>query len=156
MQVLAVEDMSKSRWEQIEALEALERGEGVRGREVIRVVPEAESEGVGEGTQRIPGSASSTPAGQGPSVDKGGPHKLVLQDVKGKTVFAIELRPVEGVGVGMMIGTKIMLRDARVARGVVLLVPEGTVVLGGKIEGLHKAWVKGRKEELLAAVGGRA
>lgn len=161
VQVLAVEDVSRSRWEQVEALEALERGEGVRGREVIRVVPDVESEGVGEATQRLPGgaaaasAASSTPAAPGLGVGRGGPHKLVLQDVKGGTVFAIELRPVEGVGLDMMIGTKMMLRDVRVARGVVLLVPEGTVVLGGKIDALHQAWVRGRKEELLTAVGPR-
>ena len=36
-QVLGVENLSKSRWEQVEELEAIERGEQTRGREIIRL-----------------------------------------------------------------------------------------------------------------------
>jgi len=39
-----------------------------------------------------------------------------------------------------------------VARGVVLMDATTTTVLGGKIEGLHKAWKEGRKTELKAAI----
>ena len=133
MQVLSVEDMSKSRWEQIEAIEALERGEGTKGREIIRVAAtdEGEDENVARG---------------------GGPHKLALQDAKGTRIYGIELKGVEGVGLGMNMGCKMVLRNVVVARGVVLLEPGTTTVLGGKIEGLHKAWKDGRKAELKAAI----
>ena len=132
MQVLSVEDMSKSRWEQIEAIEALERGEGTKGREIIRVAaPE-------EGEENVKGD--------------GGPHKLALQDAKGTRIYGIELKGVEGVGLGMSMGCKMVLRNVVVARGVVLLEPGTTTVLGGKIEGLHKAWKEGRKAELKAAI----
>ena len=135
VQVLAVEDMSKSRWEQIEAIEALERGEGTRGREIIRVAAAEEDDSAGATVQR-----------------GGGPHKLLLQDAAGRRVYGIELKGLEGVGVGMSIGCKVVLKNALVARGVVLLEPATTVVLGGKMEELHKAWKEGRKAELKAAI----
>ena len=135
VQVLAVEDMSKSRWEQIEAIEALERGEGTRGREIIRVAAVEDEDSAGTTVQR-----------------GGGPHKLVLQDAAGRRAYGIELRGLEGVGMGMSIGCKVVLKNALVARGVVLLEPATTVVLGGKIEELHKAWKEGRKAELKAAI----
>jgi RecQ-mediated genome instability protein 1 len=40
VQVLDIEDIGRSRWSQVEALEAQERGETTKGREVIRVLPE--------------------------------------------------------------------------------------------------------------------
>ena len=137
VQVLSVEDMSKSRWEQIEAIEAIERGEGTKGREIIRVAAAAE-EG-GEDNENV-------------KRDGGGTHKLALQDAKGTRVYGIELKGVEGVGLGMSMGCKMVLRNVVVARGVVLLEPGTTTVLGGKIEGLHKAWKEGRKAELKAAI----
>lgn len=141
-QVLAVEDMSKSRWEQIEAIEALERGEGTRGREIIRVA-------AGAGAAAEDGDGD----GAGGTVPKGGgPHKLLLQDAAGTRVFGIELKGLEEVGVGMSIGCKLVLKNALVARGVVLLEPATTVVLGGKIEEMHRAWKEGRKAELKAAI----
>lgn len=137
-QVLSVEDMSKSRWEQIEAIEALERGEGTKGREIIRVVAPDE-------TDEVVGNTRGSKRG-------GGPHKVLLQDSRGERVYGIELRSVEGVGLGMSIGCKILLKGAVVARGVVLLEPRTVGVLGGKIEGLHKVWKEGRKEDLKAQI----
>ena len=58
----------------------------------------------------------------------------MLQDVKGQTVYGLELKAVKGVGVGMSIGTKMVLSGVTVARGVVLLEPETVLVLGGKID----------------------
>lgn len=143
MQVLGVEDISKSRWSQVEEIEAFERGETTKGREIIRVVPPDERD-AGAGTQ-----------GQGqdglPEHGSGGTHKLLLQDVKGQTVYALELRKVDKVGLGMGIGCKLMLKGPTVARGMVLLEPRTCVVLGGKVEVLHKAWLEGRKRELIDA-----
>jgi RecQ-mediated genome instability protein 1 len=62
----------------------------------------------------------------------------VLQDVTGQAVYGLELKAAKGVGVGMSIGTKMVLSSVIVARGVVLLEPERVVVLGGKINALHK------------------
>lgn len=135
VQVLAVEDMSKSRWEQIEAIEALERGEGTRGREIVRVAPAEENEDANTNVNR-----------------SGGPHQLLLQDAQGAQVYGIELKSVEGVGLGMNIGCKMLLRNITVARGVLLLEPATTTMLGGKIEELHKAWKENRKAELKAAI----
>lgn len=135
VQVLAIEDMSKSRWEQIEAIEALERGEGTKGREIIRVAAAEDDDSAGTAIQK-----------------SGGPHKLLLQDAAGKGVYGIELKGLEGVGLGMSIGCKVVLKNTLVARGVVLLEPATVTVLGGKIEELHKAWKEGRKAELKAAI----
>ena len=134
-QVLGVEDLSKSRWEQIEAIEALERGEGTKGREIIRVTETPED----DRTTLYAGKA-------------GGPHKILLQDVRGIKVHAIELRSVHGIDLGMTIGSKIMLKNATVARGMLLLDELSTSHLGGKIDGLSEAWKKGRKNELKAAI----
>lgn len=135
VQVLGVDDMSKSRWEQVEAIEALERGEGTKGREIIRLPP-TEDEG-----------SASTDVQKG-----GGPHKLLLQDTQGLRVYGIELKDVEGVALGMNIGCKLVLKETLVARGVLLLEPRTTSLLGGKIEHLHKAWKDNRKSDLKAAI----
>ncbi|KAL8695400.1 MAG: hypothetical protein Q9218_000159 [Villophora microphyllina] len=135
LQLVGIEDMSKSRWEQIEAIEALERGEGTKGREIIRVTATEEDDD------------------SGTNVNKGGgPHKLSLQDARGTRVYGIELKDIQGVGLGMSIGCKMVLRNAAVARGMVLIEPENTTLIGGKIEVLHKAWKENRKTELKAAI----
>ncbi|KAL9602972.1 MAG: hypothetical protein Q9219_001497 [cf. Caloplaca sp. 3 TL-2023] len=135
LQLLGIEDMSKSRWEQIEAIEALERGEGTKGREIIRVTNIDEDDD------------------SGANVNKGGgPHKLSLQDARGTRVFGIELKALKGIGLGMSIGCKLALKNAVVARGVILMEPANTTVLGGKVEAWHKAWKDNRKTELKAAI----
>jgi len=49
----------------------------------------------------------------------------------------------------MGIGCKVLLRKGtEVARGLVLFEPERTMVLGGRIEGLDKAWREGREQRL--------
>ena len=136
VQVLGVEDIGRSVWSQIEALEALERGEGTKGREVVRVVPG--EDGSGDGGETTEKSS--------------GPHKLVLQDAKGCRIFGVETVSVNGVGLGMSIGTKMLLQDVLVARGVLLLDTKSAEVLGGKIEAMHQAWKDGRKVSLKAAV----
>lgn len=137
VQVLAVEELSLSRWEQIEAIEALEKGEGTRGREIL---PAAAPE---EGAEEF--------------ISKGrGPHKLLLQDPQGERVYGIELKNVEGVGLGMSIGCKAVLRNITVARGAILLEPRSTTLLGGRINTLHQAWKENRKAELKVAIESRA
>lgn len=75
--------------------------------------------------------------------------------MKGQTVFAFELKKVPKIEVGMSIGTKMVLKNVLIARGMVMLEPDKVVVLGGKIDVLHKAWVENRKKELMEAVGPR-
>src|ERR1700761_5102637 len=134
VQVLDVEDIGRSRWSQVEAIESEDRGETTRGREIIRVVPGDENEA--EGTQ-VSQSA--------------GPHKLLLQDTKGTRIYGLEVASIDGIGLNMNIGAKLVLKDITVARGVVLLEPQTVSVLGGKIEDLHKKWKAERKGTLKAA-----
>jgi RecQ-mediated genome instability protein 1 len=141
VQVRDIEDLSRSRWEQIELIEAQERGEGTRGREVIRVV----AEDMGEN-----GQPATTGLGAGTGV--GGPHKLVLQDWRGISVFGMELKNVPKVGLGMGIGSKLVLKNVEVARGMILLEPSSTTVVGGKIEELHRSWLENRKKDLKEAI----
>ncbi|KAI4168013.1 MAG: hypothetical protein LQ343_006720 [Gyalolechia ehrenbergii] len=135
LQLLGIEDMSKSRWEQIEAIEALERGEGTKGREIIRVTNTEEEDDSGTNVSK-----------------GGGPHKLSLQDARGTKVFGIELNEIRGLGLGMSIGCKLVLKNAVVARGVILMEPASTTILGGKIDAWHKSWKENRKTELKAAI----
>ncbi|KAF2500660.1 hypothetical protein BU16DRAFT_452717 [Lophium mytilinum] len=135
VQVLDVEDIGRSCWSQVEAIEAAERGETTKGREIIRSVP------------------SEQEAAEGVQTAGAGPHKLLLQDAQGVCVYGFETHAIEGVGMAMSIGSKLVLRDVVVARGVLLLNPGCVTVLGGKIEGVHKAWKEGLKERLIAKAG---
>lgn len=142
VQVLDVENLSRSRWEQVEELEALERGEGTRGREVVRV-------------EATPADEGDVPVVGGGGGDKA-THRLVLQDCAGQRVFAVELGRVERVGVGRTsMGEKMMLKKGtKIARGVVLLEGELCQVIGGKVEEWHREWVKERLGKLKGAVEG--
>ncbi|SPJ91955.1 uncharacterized protein FTOL_13609 [Fusarium torulosum] len=158
VQVLDIENLALSRWEQVEEMEAVARGETTRGREVVRVTAEDDDDNVVEGqtqtqnqTQRTAGARNT--AGPKPA-GKNATHRLVLQDCKGTKLYALELRRFDGIGVGQtQIGEKMLLKAGTViARGMVLLEPDKCVMLGGKIEAWQKTWLDGRlarlKEEI--------
>ena len=141
-----MEDIGRSRWSQVEALEAQERGETTKGREVVRVLP---AEDGGEAAAVGGGSA----AGGGGQSASAGPHKLLLQDARGTKVYGLEVRGVQGVSVGMSIGAKLVLRDFEVARGVILLEPKCVEVLGGKVDAWDRKWREERKKVLKEKAG---
>lgn len=164
-QVLDIENLTRSRWDQVEELEAVARGELTRGRQVVRVRDvEGEAGEAGEGDDVPPedrpgdvrgpgqGGAAAQPA---TTSDRNATHRLVLQDCKGQKLFGLELRRVERLGVGRTnIGEKILLRAGTVvARGTVLLEPDRCVVLGGKVEAWQKSWLDGRLARLKEAAG---
>ncbi|KAH0606655.1 uncharacterized protein H6S33_003489 [Morchella sextelata] len=136
VQIVAVEDVGLSRVEQLDRLEMAARGEVVRGREVIRVLPEEDGE-----APRVVGRAGKT-----------GPCKVLVEDAGGRRVYAVELEAVEGVKSDMAIGAKMVLKDVTAARGLLLLTPGNTTFLGGKIEVLNLAWVEGRRQALQSAI----
>ena len=140
VQVLDIEDVGRSRWSQVEAIEMEERGETRKGHEVIRVVPDEDN--------ADPASTTNSGAG-GPS----GPHKLLLQDTKGNKAYAFELESVNGIDASPSIGAKLVLRDFVVARGVIMLTARGTEVLGGKIDAWDKKWKEDRKKVLKEKAG---
>ena len=140
LQVLDIEDIGHSRWSQVENLEAKERGELTKGREIVRVVPGD----VGENGALPDARAADKSAG---------PHKLLLQDIKGTKIYAFELSPVEGIDINLGIGAKILLRGGIVARGVLLLEPACVEVLGGRVDIWDKAWREGRTAALRERVG---
>ncbi|KAK4179376.1 hypothetical protein QBC36DRAFT_308313 [Triangularia setosa] len=151
VQVMDIVNISKSKWEQVEEMEAKARGEEKRGREVVRVrdVDEVEGRGgVDQGTQ----AATQFQAGRerGGGATKAATHKLVFQDPKGEYVFGLELFRVEKLGVGQTnIGEKWLLKQgASVSRGVVMLEPEKCVYIGGKVEVWNKSWNEGRLARL--------
>ncbi|KAF7544052.1 hypothetical protein G7Z17_g10259 [Cylindrodendrum hubeiense] len=156
VQVVDVENLSLSRWEQIEELEAVERGETTRGREVIRVTAEDDNENGESSAQtqtqrsstRTPTSTGIRPAG------KNATHRLVLQDCKGTKVFAMELKRMDSIGVGTtQMGEKILLKAGTViSRGTILLEPDKCILLGGKIEAWQRVWMDGRLARLREAV----
>lgn len=154
LQVLDIEDIGTSLWGQVEALERVERGEQQRGREVIRTVTRDPGGGdLGGSTNTGNSGSSSTPtaATPTPSTFSHGPHRLILEDAKGTKVVAIELKRIDGIGIEKSpIGTKLVLKNAIVARGMVLLEPASATLLGGKIEAMDKEWKEQRKARLLA------
>ncbi|KAB8269165.1 hypothetical protein BDV30DRAFT_191780 [Aspergillus minisclerotigenes] len=148
VQVLDIEDIGTSLWSQVEAIERVERGEAIRGREIVRTInvdedPEQSAEGTGGNT------ASAQPE----TGNSNGPHRLVVQDAAGTKAVAIELKRVNGIALGKLpIGAKLVLRNATVARGMVLLTPGSVTLLGGKIDSLDQTWKEGRKERLVARI----
>lgn len=147
VQVLDIEDIGSSLWSQVEAIERVERGEAIRGREIVRTV------NVGEDSEdwasNDNGNNNNNNAGGGSN----GPHRLILQDAAGTRTVGIELRRIGDVSIGKLpIGAKMILRNATVARGMVLLTPDCATVLGGKIESMDRAWKEGRKARLLARI----
>lgn len=157
LQVVDIENISRSRWEQVEELEAIARGEQTRGREVIRLPMGGEG---GDSDDDDDGNAGARGGGLGGENDgeasrKPATHKLVLQDCRGQRVCALESSKVQRVGVGTTnIGEKMILRkDTRIARGVLLLEADKCALLGGRVEEWHKQWVGERLERLKAAVG---
>lgn len=152
VQVLDVTDLSSSRGDALDRLEMAARGEAMRGREVIRLVPSDDSASPvdgGGGGGGVGGGAAHVGGRNGAR----GMHRLLLEDAAGRHVWGFELTAVPGVWVGMNIGAKILLRaGCEVARGVVLLTADTAAVLGGKVDGLHKAWADGRKAALLADI----
>jgi len=135
------------------------KGETTKGRQVIRAVPTQPDGDIISGTAASPETTSNTQgnANQNAGAAKSnGPFKLLLQDMKGQTVYGFELKRVDKVGYPptMNIGCKIMLKKgAKVARGLVLMEPGSVLVLGGKIEALDKSWREGREKALRDAVG---
>ncbi|KAK6085211.1 RecQ mediated genome instability protein Rmi1 [Seiridium cupressi] len=160
VQVLDIDNLTKSKWEQVEELEAIARGEQTRGREVIRLPAAGEEDEEGSVS-----SASTQAIATGPNL-RGGPpgsgttpknstHRLVLQDWKGQRVYGLELKRIDKIGVGTLnIGEKILLKKGTVvARGMVLLEPTMCTIVGGKVEAWQKAWVDGRLTRLREAAG---
>ncbi|KAL9941621.1 hypothetical protein ACHAQF_002613 [Verticillium nonalfalfae] len=164
VQVADVENLSRSRWEQVEALEALERGEGTRGREIIRLPTNDVVDGDDLGDTATTQQTQQQQQQQQPSTRASAAaaanatHRLVLQDCRGQNVYAMELTRIERIGVGVTaIGEKMLIRrGTRVARGTLLLTPENCLVLGGKIEAWQRPWVEGRLTRLREAVGSDA
>ncbi|KAF2965732.1 hypothetical protein GQX73_g7852 [Xylaria multiplex] len=162
VQVLDIENLSKSKWEQVEELEAIARGEQTRGREVIRLptgneedefaVDSQATQSAVNGNER-PGRAPSANATN--ATTKSSTHRLVLQDCKGQKVYGLELKRIDRIGIGSLsIGEKIILkRGAILARGTLLLDPMTCTILGGKVEAWQKDWVEGRLARLREAVG---
>lgn len=136
VQLLDIDDIGKSRWSQVEEIEAAEKGETTKGREIIRVLPNDEGSNVQD---EQPKSA--------------GPHRLTLQDAEGSTLYGIELHDIPGIDLSLNIGAKMVLQNITVARGVALLDPSCVQVLGGKIEALHKTWKEERKQRLKTLAG---
>ncbi|GAB7337354.1 hypothetical protein MBLNU457_g2704t1 [Dothideomycetes sp. NU457] len=144
VQVLDIHDVGHSTWSQISLLEAAERGEMTKGREIIRLAPDA-----------IDGSTADGDSGDNSAVGDSrarGPLKVLMQDINGVQIFGFELQRVEALG-QLGIGAKVLLRDVVVNRGVVLLEARTVEVLGGKVEAWDKAWRRGRIRELRRRIG---
>ncbi|WPG97974.1 Hypothetical protein R9X50_00075700 [Acrodontium crateriforme] len=138
VQILDIEDIGRSRWSQVDAIEAHERGETTKGREIIRVIPDENDVGT---TLNSSADASH------------GPHKLLLQDARGTRVYGLELFSIPGIDTSTSIGAKLVLKDCVVARGIILLEPKNVEVLGGKIESWDKQWRNNQKSVLKEKAG---
>ncbi|KAI1804464.1 hypothetical protein F4811DRAFT_520014 [Daldinia bambusicola] len=167
VQVLDIENLSKSKWDQVEELEAIARGEQTRGREIIRLPTgggnEDDEDGGSAVGQSVSGATGRNAAGNANTANsaaaaRNATHRLVLQDCKGQKVHGLELKRIDRIGIGSLnIGEKMILkRGTTVARGVVLLEPATCAVLGGKVDAWHRAWTEGRLARLKESVSADA
>lgn len=131
VQLLDIEDIGSSAWSQVEAMEAVERGETTRGREVIRVLP-SETE-------------ADTPTRHG------GPFKLSVQDTRAQSMYALVLDH-SRINLDTPIGTKLLLKNIVVARGVLLLDNSNVQILGGTVEQWNSTWKRSHKKRLMNKV----
>ncbi|RKF72786.1 RecQ-mediated genome instability protein 1 [Golovinomyces cichoracearum] len=148
VQVLDVQDISQSKLDQLESLEAERKGETRKGREIIRVVPTVDQEPSTAATQCLSTQKSM-------SKQSKGPFRLILQDCKGTKTWALELKKVDKIGLPpiMNIGCKMWLKKGcKVARGTLLLEPATVTILGGKVDHIDKAWIAGREKVLRATL----
>jgi RecQ-mediated genome instability protein 1 len=108
VQVLDVHDVGSSKFSQIEAIERVERGEEIRGREVIRSVAVDEDNS---------NPAASTSSSTSTAKLTSGPHRLVVQDAKGTRMVALEVEKVPRVGVSVSAGAKLPASVVRQSGG---------------------------------------
>lgn len=148
VQVLDIEDIGSSLWSQVESIERIERGEAIRGREIVRTVS------VGEDAEAAENNGTgATQAGNANASSGSGPHRLILQDAAGTKAVAIEMQRMEGITLDKLsIGAKLLLRRVTVARGMILLDSGCATLLGGKIDAMDKTWRDGRKARLLERI----
>ncbi|PHH89976.1 hypothetical protein CDD83_4804 [Cordyceps sp. RAO-2017] len=153
--------MARSRWEQIEELEAVARGERTRGRRVVRV-----DDGDGSSSNHSNnnngrnaddddrGTINGAHRAEGRSSVPAATHRLVLQDCHGTRLYAVELRRIDGIGLGRTaLGEKMLLRAGTVlARGTLLIAPDTCLILGGRVDAWHDAWSRDRLRRLRDAV----
>lgn len=153
VQVLDIEDIGTSLWSQIEAIERVEHGEAIRGREIVRTIAVGEDPEASENNRANNNSANGAASASGNSGY--GPHRLILQDAAGTMAVGVEMQRIDGIALEKLaIGAKLLLRNPSVARGMVLLSPGSVTLLGGKIEALDKPWRDGRKARLLEKTAG--
>ncbi|KAK3386266.1 hypothetical protein B0T20DRAFT_493851 [Sordaria brevicollis] len=179
VQLLDIQNISLSKWEIVEELESVERGEQTRGRQVIRLPTTTSDSNNDDGSDLDLGDggsqtqlAQNTTQGQAAAAQaaqakerRNATHKLTLQDAAGQKIYAVELKRVEEVSVPKMVGGKqigntpigcklVLKKGTKVARGVVLLEPGLVQVLGGRVEAWGKVWDEGRLERLRGEVQG--
>jgi RecQ-mediated genome instability protein 1 len=164
VQLLDIIDIGTSKYTQLQTLEMIERGETIKGREIIRTVnlEAAEHEHGATSTSAAPARTARTNASaNAPGVaSSNGPFKLLLQDAKGAKVYAFTVSAIPKIGMpmpgdegsgAMCIGCKLVLKKGTVVRrGVVMVNPGDVTVLGGKVDGWDKQWrdLAGRKKRL--------
>ncbi|CAN8104957.1 unnamed protein product [Discula destructiva] len=151
VQVVDIENLSRSRWDQVEELDAIERGEQTRGREVVRL-PYNNNGNEPAGTR--PPESTVRPQADAAAAARNATHRLVVQDCTGQKLFGLELVRMPEINIGNLnIGAKILLKKGTlVARGAVLLEPTSVQFLGGKIEAWQKAWLDTRSARLAQAI----
>ncbi|KAK9381334.1 uncharacterized protein V2V93DRAFT_318701, partial [Kockiozyma suomiensis] len=142
-QIVDVLEIGISKYEQ---LRRLEDGMTDGGRKIVRDLPPTDSDNdfttSNEQTLELPQSSNAavqyhifeTNGKPKPLIGKS-TCKLLLQDALGRLFWAIELKPIPNIQVGLKLGCKITVAaDTLCLRGVIMLKPTGTILHGGVIE----------------------
>lgn len=108
VQVIHVQDIGTSRLAQLEAVEKALNEAGPQGRRVIDLP--VEEEGDDANAQNNPQNEVNEEISVGKSI-----CKLLLEDGKGERVYGMEVKPIEGIKVGMSLGCKVFTSHLMVA-----------------------------------------
>ncbi|KAG4300993.1 hypothetical protein PCANB_002670 [Pneumocystis canis] len=124
LQVIQIQDIGFSLLEQLEYLEKFEDNGRLKAFNIIKEEPITDDD-----NNNIENDKNKT-------VKK--MFKLLLEDASGCCIWAIEHKPIQEIHLKMNIGSKILLKNILILRGVLMLNPMNITFLGGKIDELNK------------------
>lgn len=145
LQIVRVREIGISIVNQLEYLNDLEELKKLKGQKVIRLVHDESGD---EEQNDDDGLTEAQDA-----VQKGSELKkmcrLILEDSNGQRFWGLERKPIKGIQLSTKLGTKLLVKNVLVRRGVLMLDPNNTTILGGSIEEWDKDYFPKRLIEEL-------
>ncbi|EPX72145.1 uncharacterized protein SOCG_04838 [Schizosaccharomyces octosporus yFS286] len=130
VQVVRIREIGKSIVSQLEYLNQLEERKKLKGQQIIRLVDEEDREDKEGDDSGIAEAQEAIFDGKGFKCM----CRLVLEDANGQRFYGMEWKSIPGIQLDTNLGTKLLIQNAQIKRGTLLLTPENTEILGGEID----------------------